>query len=85
MSTNFKKPKAQGKKKKSTLGDGPEEIQTPVIQNLHKKASTGKDRIHFLISPERKKELKMWAVMHDKDVTTILLEGLELWKQAHAL
>lgn len=79
--TNFKKPN----RKRSSLGDTPPGNEDkPIIQNLHKKSSTDKERIHFHISPERKRQVKMWAVMNDKDMTTIILEALDLWEQAYA-
>lgn len=79
--TNFKKPTTR--RKRSSLGDVPPGNETPIIENLHKKSSTSSERINILIPPEKKRELKMWAAMHDKDMTTILLEGLELWKNTY--
>lgn len=77
--TNFKKPR-----KKNSLGNTPDAIENPKIQNLHKKPAGAAERIHILVSPEKKQELKIWAAMHKKDMTTIILEGLELWKEANA-
>lgn len=78
--TNFKKPKSR----KSSLGENYEQDTLP-IENLHKRSAGAKERINIFISPEKKKQLKMWAAMHDKDMTTIILEGLELWKKANSL
>lgn len=48
--------------------------------NLKKPASNEKSQINFLCTPEWKKELQLFGLENDMNITEVLKEGFELMK-----
>lgn len=50
-----------------------------------KAAGTAWAALNFSVTPDVKKDLKMIAAMHDKTMTEVFKESLELYKKAHGI
>jgi len=50
-------------------------------ENLQKPASNEKVQIHILATPEWKKDLQLFAVEHDSNISEVLRTAFELYKK----
>lgn len=66
-------------RKKGSKGTPPPIQETKA--NLQKPASNEKVQIHILASPEWKKELQLFAVEHDSNISEVLRTAFEEYKR----
>ena len=65
--------------RKNTKGSPPQLEETK--QNLKKPASNEKVQIHILATPEWKKELQLFAIENDSNISDVLRNSFEEYKK----